>query len=274
MNHLEILKKGVETWNQWWEKNSTTRADLNWADLSGANLSGANLFWAHLSGAHLSGANLSGANLNWADLSEANLSGAHLSGANLSWAHLNWAHLSRADLSGANLSGAHLSRAHLSGANLSGADLSGANLSGANLNWAHLSGAHLSGANLSGANLSGATSLCSPSQWMAEHFSRDNYGNYVVYKAQSPSYSSPENWIWEPGSELTEVCHSDRALDCACGVNFATRGWIEQNYNNYELWLARIEIEDWPGIVVPYNTNGKARCERLTLIEKVKEVNN
>ncbi|NET76255.1 MAG: hypothetical protein F6K60_09410 [Okeania sp. SIO1F9] len=189
---LEILRKGIDTWNQWRKQQRDVQVDLSEANLSEANLSGANLREADLREAKLSGANLreaklSGANLSRAslnygsnlsqanligiNLSQANLSGINLSQANLSGANLREAHLSRANLSRANLgkvdlskvvfsqanlSGANLSEADLSEANLSQANLSQANLSQANLSQADLSEANLSEANLSGANLSGA----------------------------------------------------------------------------------------------------------------------
>jgi TIR domain/Pentapeptide repeats (8 copies) len=146
LKHLEILKRSVEEWNQWWQGNLDVRPDLSGVDLSDANLRGANLSVVDLRGANLSGAYLSAADLRGADLSVADLSVADLSVADLSVADLGRADLSRADLSRANLS-----RANLSGADLSGADLSGANLIGANLIGANLRGADLSGADLSGA---------------------------------------------------------------------------------------------------------------------------
>ena len=116
--HLEILKRSVEEWNQWRWDDPEIQPDLKQADLGGAsltkaNLSGANLRWANLSEANLSWANLSwanlvGANFSRAKLSVANLIRANLREADLSWADLSWADLSMADLSGANLSGAVL----------------------------------------------------------------------------------------------------------------------------------------------------------------------
>ncbi|MDJ0511350.1 MAG: pentapeptide repeat-containing protein [Crocosphaera sp.] len=169
---LEILRKGIDTWNQWRKQQRDVQVDLSEANLSEANLSGANLREANLSGADLSGANLSRASLNYGsnlsqanligiNLSQANLSGINLSQANLSGANLREANLSRANLSGANLGKVDLSKvvfsqANLSGANLSEADLSQANLSQANLSQANLSQADLSQANLSQANLSQA----------------------------------------------------------------------------------------------------------------------
>src|SRR5258708_37369911 len=81
--HLNLLKQGVEIWNQWKERHiwkpfdlreaELFDADLRGADLSNADLSGADLRAANLSGADLSGANLSGANLSEAYLTEAYL---------------------------------------------------------------------------------------------------------------------------------------------------------------------------------------------------------
>ena len=39
--HLEILKQGVEAWNQWREQNPQTKPDLSGAILREANLGGA-----------------------------------------------------------------------------------------------------------------------------------------------------------------------------------------------------------------------------------------
>jgi hypothetical protein len=64
---LQILKQGVEVWNQWRDQNRDIRPDLGEADLRGANLRGANLL-----GADLTGANLANAILNDADLRNTN----------------------------------------------------------------------------------------------------------------------------------------------------------------------------------------------------------
>jgi Pentapeptide repeats (8 copies) len=144
----DILKQGVEAWNQWREEHPDVWLDFSGAFLFEADLRGANLSRVSLREADLEGADLEEANLKESDLGRANLSRANLSGANLSRANLSGANLSRADLKGANLG-----RASLSAAKLSNADLEGADLSGAELKWADLRGAKLHGADLSGANL-------------------------------------------------------------------------------------------------------------------------
>jgi uncharacterized protein YjbI with pentapeptide repeats len=86
--HVELLRKSVDAWNDWRAQNPDMEVDLDGADLQGANLSGANL-----SGAHLFRADLS-----WKRLIGVDLSGALLIGANLSQADLSQTPLIGADL--------------------------------------------------------------------------------------------------------------------------------------------------------------------------------
>jgi hypothetical protein len=244
----ECRKKADET---------ASRADLSEADLSGADLSGANL-----SGANLSGANLFEANLSRANLSRANLSGADLSGANLSGANLFEANLSGANLSGANLSGATLFEANLSRANLSRANLSGANLFEANL-----SRANLSRANLSGADLSGAKGIFDGCAWMLKNFRKTRHG-LIVYKSFGSNYSPNPEWKIEPGSVISENVNPSPTEDCGCGINVATKEWVQRNYPSATIWRCLIRWAWLPSVVVPYNTDGKIRCGRVQLIRE------
>jgi len=86
--HLAKLRKGVESWNRWREKNTRVVPYLRNANLRNADLGGAELFEATLSGAELRrgelvGADLSGANLSGADLSIAMLVDTNLEGTDL-----------------------------------------------------------------------------------------------------------------------------------------------------------------------------------------------
>jgi len=76
--HLDQLKQGVETWNQWRKEHQDIRPDL-----SEANLERTDLRYVHLEGANLRRAHLEEADLLGAHLEEADLLGAHLEGANL-----------------------------------------------------------------------------------------------------------------------------------------------------------------------------------------------
>ena len=157
----DILKQGVDVWNQWREEHSDIMPNLSKENFSGArfdgaNLSGVDLSEAYFNQAHLIRANLHGANLRGACFTQANLHGADLSGANLRGANLFGAELDEAILSGADLRFANLRGADLIIADLSGADLYQANLEGARLIQARLIEAHVLSADLRSANLSRA----------------------------------------------------------------------------------------------------------------------
>ena len=103
--HLEILKQGVEGWNEWREENPEVKPELPGADLHLAPLDGANLRGAILIGADLSGADLIEADLRNALLHRANLTSAMLPGANLDGANLRRGILTGADLHSSSLRG-------------------------------------------------------------------------------------------------------------------------------------------------------------------------
>ena len=170
--HLEILGKGVNAWNQWRGEAQGARPDLSSVSLSRRDLQGVDFSRCNLAEAHLNNSDLSQANLTRANLSRASLNSARLASAILVEAVLDGANLaetdfSRADLSYASLAGSHLTNANLRFANLTGADLSKANLYEANLSdailraaklrWANLTSANLQDANLNGSDLTGTS---------------------------------------------------------------------------------------------------------------------
>jgi uncharacterized protein YjbI with pentapeptide repeats len=199
--------------------------------------------------------NLYSANLRYANLNSADLYGADLCNADLSSANLNRANLNRANLNRANLNRASLRSAYLYGADLSGADLRGANLRGADL---------------SGADLSQTKGLVSSRDWL-EQFPRDKHG-VIVYRAQRGEYGPPDSWCFSPGEYLTETPNPNRSTKCGCGVAFATLEWVKKTYGtSATIWKCCIHWLDLADVVVPYNTDGKARCARLELLEIVQE---
>ena len=144
-------------------------------------------------------------------------------------------------------------------ANLRSADLSGANLRSADLK----------SANLSGANLSGAKELLSAVNFIDAHFERVADG-YIVFKTFDSMYASPESWKIEAGSVITETVNPDRCTDCGSGINVAPLKWVEKNYPNKPIWKCLVRFEWLAGVIVPFGTDGKIRCERVELIEIVK----
>ena len=159
---------------------------------------------------------------------------------------------------------ADLQDADLRGANLQDVDLRDANLQGANLQDADLRGADLRDANLSG------TQIFSATKWMIENFKTAKNG-WIVYKdIKSTFFNKPNAWEFKKGNYIEEVCNLNATDSCGCGINFATKKWLNNN-SSYEIWECLIEWIDSIGIVVPYNTDGKARCSRLKLIRKIQK---
>jgi uncharacterized protein YjbI with pentapeptide repeats len=156
--HVKLLKRSVEEWNKWREKNPGVIPDLTSADLQKANLQKANLQKANLQGANLQGANLEKSRLLLANLQKANLQETNLEEANLESVNLKGANLESANLESANLQGANLEEANLESANLQGANLRLSNLVGANLiNSQNLGKSKLFGTKFGGANVTSAT---------------------------------------------------------------------------------------------------------------------
>lgn len=234
-----IIKKHAD----WLAGREGTRADLCGATLIGANLSEVNL----------SGANLSGANLSHADLWEANLSGADLSKAILN----------NASLSKTNLSDADLGSADLSGANLSGANLNYANLTDARLRCANLSGTDLQYANLSGSDLSGVIGLIDAKKFLSQF--KTNKEGYLVYKTFGEVYASSSSWVIKPLSEITEVVNPLPTVECGCGINVATINWVVENCT-FTVYECLLKFEDLIDCVVPYETKGKFRVGKVTIL--------
>ena len=127
--HFNLIKKGVDSWNQWREQNQQIIPDLSKADLRGSKLQKINLKEAFLEGAKLQFINLNGAILEAADLKnaklqEANLQSSNLKNANLMGAGMLESNLQFADLSNANLQGAQFNEGVLlTQTNFKGADL-------------------------------------------------------------------------------------------------------------------------------------------------------
>ena len=143
-------------------------------------------------------------------------------------------------------------RAGLRGAKLSEADLRGAKLSEANLIWANLSGAN----------------LISSINFLEAHFERTADG-YIVYKCFGAQYNAPEKWEIKPGSVIGETVNPLRTCDCGSGINVAPLEWVRANYAERPIWKLLIRWEWLAGVVCPYNSDGKIRCERAELVEVV-----
>ena len=184
-----------------------------------------------------------------------------------------------ADLRGADLRGVDLSGEDLRHADLSHVDLSHATCIHVDLSYAILrdvdfSHATISDVDLSYADLSGAKGLLSAADFLKQHFERTDTG-YIAYKTFGAHYIPPKNWEIVPGAELTETVNPDRCTECGSGINVAPLKWVKKRYQfKRPIWKVLIKWEWLPGVVVPYMTDGKIRCEKVQLIGTVKEDKN
>jgi len=159
---LKILKKGVEEWNNWREKDKyLTKIDLRETDQNDADLRRIDFIEADLRGADLVRADLTKSHLIDANLKDAFLDNACIEWSNLERINLEWANLKGSRLKGTILKDAFMRNADLTEANLTYVNLRDANLretifKNANLTFANLTGADLRGADLTGADLTGA----------------------------------------------------------------------------------------------------------------------
>jgi DnaJ-domain-containing protein 1 len=214
--HLAILKKGVEVWNEWRRENPDIIPDLGGTDLSGINLDGFDLHQAALWNSFFGGSSLRGALLTWAFLQNSYLLGIDLTGADLRRASLQGANLSLACLYRANLRGAFLNEVDLSSADLREADLYqasicktnliAARLDGANLSEAFLAYTHALATNFEGVVLTGACIEALNTD------SRTDFNNVVcdyVYLRYEKEERRPHDRNFKPG-EFTKLFQKAR----------------------------------------------------------------
>ena len=136
-------------------------------------------------------------------------------------------------------------------------------------NQADLRRADLRRADLRNADLSGAIGLKKAADFLMQ-FKQDELGILVYKSIGDTTYEPPSTWEIKACSVLTENVNPTVTQECGCGVNFGTKEFCKKNYPNSILWMARIAWIDCADIVVPIQTDGKARCARLTLLKKVK----
>ena len=138
----------------------------------------------------------------------------------------------------------------------------------ADLRGSYLSGCYLSRSDLSGSDLSGCVGLISPIQYMDENFDKSPDG-YIAYKTFNSEFEAPKKWNISPGAVIEETVNATRTNTCGCGINVAPLDWVKQKYKTDNIWKVLIRWEWLPGVCVPYNTDGKIRCERVQLLEIV-----
>lgn len=128
---------------------------------------------------------------------------------------------------------------------------------------ANFTGAVFSNVSFPFSDLSGAKGFSDPSDFIAklEH----TPDGVIVYKTFNQFYDSPSYWEIAPGKILKEECDTNRTVLCSYGINVGTLDWVNKNTSG-PIWRCLIRWEWLPGVVVPFNTNGLFRCNRLEII--------
>lgn len=114
-------------------------------------------------------------------------------------------------------------------------------------------------------DLSGTEGIPSPIDFLKENFETCKEG-IIAYKTIGEFYTCPKKWDISVGSVLEETVDTNRGCLCGCGVNVATLDWIHAYTYNQTILKLLIPWEWTPGIVVPYFSKGKIRCERAKII--------
>jgi hypothetical protein len=105
----------------------------------------------------------------------------------------------------------------------------------------------------------------SPVEWMDRMFERTNRG-WRVYKTFGRVYASPPEWDIRAGSTIVEGnLDMNNVQVCGAGINFATEDWQrgEREYE-YALWECIVPFN--ATVIVPWETDGKARTDRLVIL--------
>lgn len=123
--------------------------------------------------------------------------------------------------------------------------------------------------------LSQCKGVTTPSDYLDRYFERNQSDTgYIVYKTFGSKYPPCAEWDISPGSIIYENCDMNRRNPCSYGINVAPIEWIRKYIcahaaETLDIWRCEI-LDKWlADVCVPYDTNGKIRCNKLRLIEIV-----
>ena len=156
-------------------------------------------------------------------------------------------------------------------ANLRRANLQGADLQEADLREADLRGADLRRANLQGANLQGANNI-PPNSRSSLNILRAQKGKITAYKYLDKSMLSPyKKHVYEIGETYeTDKYDADERVLCGEGHNVTTLEWCLRDTGcNLDKIYIEVEFMASDIVAIPYNSDGKFRVRKLTVVRKL-----
>jgi hypothetical protein len=176
-----------------------------------------------------------------------------------------------ADLRGVNFANANLRYASFVGADCSMCNFAGADLRAVRFKGANLKDAFLRGAWLTGTDFSNADGLLTTVDLLNEHFEWSvGKHSLEVWRTEVSQFSDYWGQL-RPGKELRQRVNSDRCSLDGCGVSFATKQMMALKFKP-PYWRCEIAFNWLPDVVIPFNTDGRGRCSRLRLMERVERL--
>lgn len=248
--HLSILNRGVEVWNQWREEHPEIRPDFENASFRGFgyDLRGINFKKSNLRGVDIAHTNLSAAILDEADLTFAFIAEVDFVGASFKQTYFNMSDVgtcdfSKADLTKASMSG-HFSDVNFREAKLNNAYLSGNTFESCNLKDTNLSQAFMGGTIFANIDLSEVIGL-----EMVNHSGPSTIGFDTIFLSKG---RIPEKFLREAGlpnsviEQIPALIGSLKPIDYySCFISyssndesFAKRLYADLQSNNVRCWFA------------------------------------
>lgn len=105
-----------------------------------------------------------------------------------------------------------------------------------------------------------------------KYFKTTNEG-IIAYKVFNQFYPMPEDWEIKEGAIITRLSNRNAYDECGEGINVSTLTWLIENIalsivnRKAIIWKVLIPWKEAVGITVPYNFEGKIRCESIKLLE-------
>jgi len=197
--HLAILKKGVEVWNEWRQDFPEIRPNLRSCDLQHENLQ--QVDFSHT------------------ELSEADLSNAHLMFADFSQSNLTYAVVAHADAREANFR-----QADLSSANASGSKFCGAVLSGTRFIWTTLANADFTEAEVGWCVFADVGLTLVAGLLTVEHTGPSTIGTDTLRRCRGKVPREFLRGAGMPDSLIEDAFQTDGALDQfrSCFISYST----------------------------------------------------
>jgi len=290
VEHLQLLEKGSDAWNNWRKQGSnvTIPMDLTGADLSNLDLGNYELFMTDFTDANLFEATL-GNNLVYCTFKNADLTKiffrapnfykSDLSGARLSGRGFHRANFEGVDLSNASLTGVSFGDVKFGGADLINADLSGikigkygllfprkltgAKFDNVNLNGMDFRGAELDGAyfidtrlieaDFSGANLTRASfsgSVLIGANFMGANLESANFSG-TSYGTESAQQETRYSSFGLKGPDRF-FSHHYLPAPTLLGANFTNAILRNANFTGVNLNEAKLNNADFTGAILKY----------------------